>query len=48
MSTSDSGHAKNVANLENLISFCDGYGAVYNPSKDALSLNNLKLLHSKA
>ena len=48
MSTSDSGHAKNVANFENLISFCDGYGAVYNPSKDALSLNNLKLLHSKA
>ena len=48
MSSSDSGHAKNVANFENLISFCAGYGAIYNPSKDALSLENLKLLHLQA
>ena len=48
MSSSDSGHAKNVANFENLISFCTGYGATYNPSKDALSLENFKLLHLQA
>ena len=34
-STSETGHAKNVANFEDLISFCNGYGATYNPSKDA-------------
>ena len=48
MSSSESGHAKNVANFENLISFCDAYGVIYNPSKDALTLTNLKALHAKA
>lgn len=28
---SETGHAKNVANFEDLISFCIGYGATYNP-----------------
>lgn len=37
-STSETGHAKNVANFEDLISFCTGYGATYNPSKAALKL----------
>jgi len=37
-STSETGHAKNVANLQDLIEFISGYGAMYNPSK-----NNLKL-----
>jgi hypothetical protein len=27
----ETGHAKNVANFEDLISFCVGYGATYNP-----------------
>jgi len=27
----ETGHAKNVANFEDLISFCIGYGAAYNP-----------------
>ena len=27
----ETGHAKNVANFEDLISFCIGYGATYNP-----------------
>ena len=40
-STSETGHAKNVANFEDLISFCEGYGAVYNPSKDALKIANI-------
>ena len=48
MSSSDSGHAKNVANFENLISFCTGYGAIYNPSKVTLSIKNLKLQHTQA
>lgn len=31
MSYIETGHAKNVANFEDLISFCTGYGATYNP-----------------
>ena len=30
-SFTETGHAKNVANFEDLISFCTGYGATYNP-----------------
>ena len=30
-STTETGHAKNVANFEDMISFCVGYGAIYNP-----------------
>lgn len=41
-STSETGHAKNVANLEDLISFCQGYGTTYNPSKNALKLAQLQ------
>lgn len=41
-STSETGHAKNVANFEDLISFCNGYGASYNPSKEALKIPNLQ------
>ena len=41
-STSETGHAKNVANFQDLISFCTGYGATYNPSKAALSIANLQ------
>ena len=37
-STTETGHAKNVATFEDLISFCTGYGATYNPSKVALKL----------
>ena len=43
-STSETGHAKNVANLQNLISFVTGYGAVYNPTKNALKLPQLNTL----
>lgn len=41
-STSETGHAKNVANFEDLISFCNGYGATYNPSKEALKIPSLQ------
>jgi hypothetical protein len=37
-STIETGHAKNVATFEDIISFCTGYGATYNPSKAALKL----------
>lgn len=40
-STSETGHAKNVANLQDLITFCNGYGATYNPTKKALQLPQL-------
>lgn len=40
-STSETGHAKNVANFETLISFCTGYGTQYNPSKANILLTAL-------
>jgi hypothetical protein len=43
-STSEKGHAKNVANLQDLISFVTGYGATYNPNKAALKLPQLNTL----
>lgn len=47
-STSETGHAKNVANFGDLISFCNGYGASYNPSKDALTIAKLQDLQTQA
>ena len=47
-STSETGHAKNVANFEDLISFCNGYGAAYNPSKAALTIAELTTLQTNA
>lgn len=39
MSTNtETGHAKNVATFEDLISYCTAYGATYNPSKAGLKL----------
>jgi hypothetical protein len=43
-STIETGHAKNVATFEDLISFCTGYGATYNPSKAAIKLAALNTL----
>lgn len=47
-STSETGHAKNVANFETLISFCSGYGASFNPSKAAIKLPALNTLLTDA
>lgn len=47
-STSETGHAKNVANLESLIAICNGYGAAYNPSKASIQLTALTTLHNNA
>lgn len=41
-STSETGHHKNLANFEDLISFCVGYGATYNPSKNSLKIPQLQ------
>ena len=47
-STSETGHAKNVANFEDLISFCTAYGTAYNPSNTALKLTALNTLFTSA
>lgn len=47
-STSEVGHAKNVANFEDLIAYCTAYGASYNPSKAALQLTSLNTLLTTA
>jgi len=47
-STSEVGHAKNVANFYDLISFAQGYGATYNPSKNSLKLPQLNSLYTQA
>lgn len=48
-STTETGNAKNVANFEDLISFCTGYGATYNPSKASIKLPalNTQLITSR-
>lgn len=45
-STSEIGHAKNVANFQDLISFVTSYGATYNPTKNALKLPQLTALQT--
>ena len=47
-STSEVGHAKNVANFQDLIEFVIGYGATYNPSKNSLKLPQLIALKDNA
>lgn len=41
-STNETGHAKNVAGFQQLISFCAGYGAAYNPSRKELMISDLE------
>lgn len=43
-STSETGHAKNAANLETLISFCKGYGAKYVPTNTRIQIAQLTTL----
>ncbi|MBK5212198.1 MAG: hypothetical protein JJE55_00890 [Flavobacteriaceae bacterium] len=47
-SKSEVGHAKNVANFQDLIAFVEGYGPSYNPSKTSLTAEHLSALHSTA
>jgi hypothetical protein len=43
-SRTETGHSKNVASFEDLIAFCTGYGATYNPVKTSLKLPALNTL----
>ena len=47
-SQSETGHAKNVANFEDIIAYIAGYGTIYNPSKTALKVTNLNTLFASA
>lgn len=47
-SKSETGHARNVANFESLISFCTAYGTAYNPSKSTLKIESLNTTLSSA
>lgn len=47
-SNSETGHAKNVANFEHLIAFCNGYGTAYDPFNTNLSVSGLSDLRSGA
>jgi len=49
MSTSiETGHAKNVANFEKLITNVTGFGRAYNPSKESIKLSALNALLASA
>lgn len=45
---SETGHAKNVANFQDLIAFCQTYGTAYNPTKENLKIPKLQLLYQEA
>ena len=47
-SQSETGHAKNVANFETLITNVTGFGTAYNPSKDIIKLPALNALLATA
>lgn len=47
-SVSETGHAKNIANFQDLIAFVTGYGATYNPAKEALKIPQLNAIVTTA
>lgn len=47
-SNSEVGHAKNVANFQDLIAYCTAYGTAYNPPKTSLQLTALNTLLASA
>ena len=47
-STTETGHAKNVAHFDTWINFCTGYGEAFNPSKESIKLASLNKLHDDA
>lgn len=47
-STSEVGHAKNVANLHDLMTFVEGYETNYNPNKNSLKLPQLTTLFTES
>lgn len=42
--TKETGHAKNVANFEDLIDVCKSYGTSYNPSREEIKIESLSAL----
>jgi hypothetical protein len=46
--TQETGHKKNVANFETLITFCDSYSTSYNPGSTIISLTALKTMYASA
>ena len=44
--TAPTGHQKNVANFEELIAYCTGYGITYNPSNNSLKIAQLQAMHT--
>jgi hypothetical protein len=44
----ETGHAKNVANFNSVVSFCQGYGSTYNPALTAIQLSKLQTLAASA
>lgn len=48
MSNSESSHANNVANFDQLISYVTGYGTAYNPSKASIKLTALQTVATNA
>jgi hypothetical protein len=47
-SSIETGHAKNVANFEKLITNVTGFGRAYNPSKESIKLSALNILLASA
>jgi len=47
-STSETGHAKNVANLETLIIDCQGFGTSYNPSNTSITITAMQTIYTNA
>ena len=46
-SSSEVGHAKNVSNFETMLTYCTGYGTIYNPSNPDIALATLTTLHKE-
>lgn len=47
-STSETGHNKNVTNLETLIIRCEGLGGAYNPSNSQITIQSLTAFYQEA
>ena len=47
-STTETGHIRNLANFQAVITICTGYGTSYNPSNTSLAVTALKTLYTDA
>jgi hypothetical protein len=47
-STTETGHAKNVANFLELITYCEAFGPAYNPVKESLKITQVQSLHQSS